>query len=148
MNRAAVEFRQLPAVEPLRAQQTIDRIGRLQNAKLALRIGPGVFLGVRKEHRPRRTQCHQAILVEGQALDLIVEFLEFVAEPVRKTIVDLLDLFPHVVPAGGRPAAAGLVRNDQRDPLVERAGQKGGLPSRECPTTAIRDLSISLSVTR
>src|SRR5580704_6334775 len=68
------------------------------------------------------------MLVEGEPLDLLVEFLELVAEPVWKAVVDLADLLSHFVPAGGRAAATRLMWNDQGDALVERAGQKGRFP--------------------
>ena len=46
--------------------------------------------GIGKQHRARRHQRHEAILVEGQLLRSVVKLLEFGVEPMREVIVDLL----------------------------------------------------------
>src|SRR5262249_1023797 len=68
------------------------------------------------------------MLVEREPFDLLVELLEFVAEPVRKAVVDLADLLAHVMAAGSRTAAACLMRNDKCHAFVEGAGKQGCLP--------------------
>src|SRR5262249_24914616 len=49
-------------------------------------------------------------------------------EPVGEAVVDLLDRFADLPPARRRAAATGLVRNCQRDPLVEGGGDDRRLP--------------------
>src|SRR6267378_3816738 len=106
-------FRRLVGVQPLGAQQPINRIGRLQHFKLSLGICPGVFGGVRQEHRTRGAERNQAMLIEGQLVRLFVEVLEHGVEPVREMVVDLFDGLADFAAAGRGAAATGLQRYRQ-----------------------------------
>ena len=88
-------------------------------------VGPCVLLGVTEQHGPRRHQGDEAILVERQAVGVLVELLERRIEPVRKAVIDLLDRLADGAAARRRAAAAGLVRDRQGDALVERGSEQG-----------------------
>ena len=117
-----VDLGHAPGVEPPRAEQAVDGFGRLEDLELPLGVGPGVLDGVGEEDGPGGDQGDQAVLIEGEPLGLVVEVLELGVEPVRVAGVDPLDRLADLGPARGRAAAAGLVRDHQRDPLVERGG--------------------------
>src|SRR5471030_1543223 len=68
------------------------------------------------------------MLVERQALRLLVELLEARVEPVREARIDALDRLRPLVADGGpaRPAAAAarLMWNDDGDAFIERPRQE------------------------
>src|SRR5262245_8605246 len=80
-------------VQSARTEQAINRISGLQHFKLAIRIGPSVFDSVWQQHRTRRAQRDQAMLVERQEAGLLVELFEFRIEPVWEARVNSLDRF-------------------------------------------------------
>src|SRR5437016_1994268 len=69
--------------QALRAEKAIDRRGELEQLKLTARIGPYVLFSIGHEHWPRRAQRDQAVLIERQLAQIVIEELEVAAEPVR-----------------------------------------------------------------
>src|SRR6266581_3931473 len=106
-------------VEAFYTEETINRIGGLKHFELAGGIGPLIPFGCAEKDRAGRTKGYQAILVNGQPVWLIIEFFEFRIEPVRKPIVNRLNRFAVGTPARGAATAAGLVREGNRDTVVE-----------------------------
>jgi hypothetical protein len=125
--RAIDEFallRHLPGVESASFEETIDRFRCLQYFKLAARVRPLILLRIRQQHRPRSHQRHETMLIKRQLLRLLVELLELRIEPVREARVDSFHGFTDFAAAGRGAAATGLVRNGQRDALIERRRQQ------------------------
>jgi hypothetical protein len=83
--------RHLAGAQAAHTEQAIDRIGGLQHLKLPGGVGPGILRGVGQQHRPRRAQGDETVLIEWQLIGLVVELLEGGVEPVREAFVDLLD---------------------------------------------------------
>src|SRR5437868_6588070 len=107
-------------------EKLVNARRRLQHVELPRRIGPWIFLAAGEEHRPWAAEGDQAILIKGQLLFMAAELLESRIEPVRKALVDSADGLGLwiMLPAGSRSAAAGLMRNYDRDPFVRGAGQQ------------------------
>ena len=93
----------------------------------ALAAGQDVALwpGGERDSLRAWSQRDEAVLVEGEPIGAVVEALELVVEPVGEFLVDLRDGLADRPPARRRAAAARLVRDHQRDPLIEGAGQQG-----------------------
>src|SRR5208283_483591 len=80
-----------------------------------------------KQDGPRGAEGYEAILVERQALHVVVKLLELGVEPVRKHVVDALDGLADLAAAWRRTAAACLVREGDGDAVIIGGGQQGGL---------------------
>src|ERR1035437_5832544 len=101
------------------SEEAINSVGSLEHLKLAGRVGPLVVFAGGEEHRSRGAKGHQTILVEWQPLRRIVELLELSIEPMWEMVVNGFRGFAGLSPAGRGAAAARLVREGDRDTLVE-----------------------------
>src|SRR5262245_17951439 len=95
----ASRFRLFFCVKAACTKKTIDRVSRLQHFELAIGIGPGVFDGVGQQHRTRRAQRNETMLVKREEAGLLVELLELRIEPVREARVNSLDRFADLAAA-------------------------------------------------
>ncbi len=89
------------------------------------------------------------MLVDRQVVFSAVVFLEILAEPMRKALIDTADGFAEPPPAQRRSAAAGIVGNHDGKPLVLSAGPKGGLTQARVPQhghTPVVNVTVGLKV--
>src|SRR6185436_12535716 len=86
INQMAI-LRQPLSIEIAGAEQTINRTGAAKDFKLSGGVDPCISSPIREQHRTRRAQRHQAVLVERQSLRLPIEFLEARIEPMWKFLV-------------------------------------------------------------
>src|SRR5207253_697184 len=80
-----------------------------------------------QQHRARRAQRDQTMLIKRQLVRLLVKFLELAVKPVGETSVDLFDRLSNLAAARRGAAAARLQWNGQGDAFIEGSGQQRGL---------------------
>src|SRR5579884_472740 len=71
-----------------RAKQVVNVIRVLEHFERAGRIGPGIARRLSQQHRTRRNERNQTILIERKPVGFVVEFFELGIEPMWKTSVD------------------------------------------------------------
>ena len=79
-----------------------------------------VVLGAADQQRARGDQGQELVLVDRQLVDAVVERLVVAAEPVREGGVDAPDGLAEPPPRQRRAALAGVVGDDEGEPLVLR----------------------------
>ena len=110
--------------QPRLSVQRVNRLRAQRGQKFPTRIRPLVASRTRHVERPRRDQRQQLVLVHGQRRFVVVVTAEVFCKPVRKFLIYNAHRLAVDALAQRRPAAAALVGNHEREPLVLRPGPK------------------------
>jgi len=83
----------------LGAQQPIDRAGSNARQELTFGIAPAILFSASDVNRTRCDQGNQLVGIDGKLIGMITVLLEAAAEPVRKSIEEIIHRFA-IVAAG------------------------------------------------
>ena len=128
-------------------EEFIDGVRGDEEVELAGGVGPLVLFRVTEENGARGTEGEEAMLVEGELVDVVVEKGEGIVEQWERPELMILTVSApgFLVRLGAvppQPAWWGMTRSMRSS---NAAARWAALPLREWPTTAMRLVSMSLS---
>ena len=98
MHDRLIEWRHLTCSKILCAQQAIDRAGGNARQELTLGITPAIILSAGDVNRARCDQGNRVVGIDRKLVGMITVLLEAAAEPVRKSVEEIIYRFAIIAP--------------------------------------------------